>query len=1587
MPEMALSAVKDNAKRILDYITALASFGRRVDDFESEAEWCIYGRHLFTSDDALLPGVELDKSAGELNVWIAVDRLQLEQPPKLPAEGALARWEIKIPDAVNEPKHPQERIFIFASQEEVNRLLADKSGLLHADNVGIPSDDGSVPCRFLWDDDKEAQKEWAAYLENQWHPWQRRESPRRKQMKIYERLHRFCQSGNIGDDSPMEIVFGVGMARGMAQIDDGNRVRVKNPVIEQVAEVKLGDDNNKSRILVYPRMGRRPRIALTSYQDDPNINGVKQLLEDNLEQDDYELNPFDTGTFSPIVQAAQAQLDSEAQYEEDAAKFHEELPEKMTYYPEWAVFIRRRNNKAAINETAEKMKRQIDRITEAGALPDTILRIAGGVDMAEVSHPRQPHSGQPDTSAVTRESSPRPRYYLPLPYNEEQKSVIDALSSSAGIVVQGPPGTGKSHTIANIICHFLATGKRVLVSSHDISALEVLERKIPESIRDLVIPVLADTSEGKKKIETAINKLLGIQGIDGKVINDEITRYERVEAESRADIARAKNDVLHLFARQTESPPDFLMTDAVAFTPQERNCPPAALLARWCGASLGAYSWFMDRPDTTSWDELPFGEEDIARLRDARLRLGEDLRHLGKTLPPDTLPSSADVRDWHDDLHMAARIAERINAGEVRRFAQTDESAVRRAESVKEKLQMMLAAHADAAKVSWVAKIPANENDYYRQRRADIKNLRQRREDADINCVVRHSDPAAIIDNMPVVIKVLEQKAGGKWGMAFFGKKRKIIDGFRTNGQPPQNADEWGNVLAFAKWLADSHKFAEQWNATIAAEIRDKGRAPDVGGIADWLRKTDDAITAAETATRLLQETQPQIGQLFAGMNGDILTDESAIGEVIRHIDENIQRIKCEEANEGLKALAAELGDAEISGEMREFLFDKVGTPDTDGQGIIKEWDVLTREANRLWEKAPDLGIVAEVTALIEQSGAPHWAGKLRQQLPQDDLDNALPEDWRNAWLWGCANAWLESRESGEEIKMTLKQLSEAHSNLGNALGKIVEWRAKKTIKIALDNDAVAAQNMNVFLDAMKRMPKGKDAKKRHRYRLMAARAMEKCYGKIPCWIMPFWQTNEMLPPEMGAFDLVITDESSQGDVKETLALMRGRQVLVVGDDKQVSPTVIIKARDAQALMNRYLLPIPARGLYFPEHSLYDIARGIFPGKAIMLREHFRCAEPIIAFSSREFYDDKIEPLRVPKSTERIMPPLVDVYVRDGAKVGDKNEAEANAIVDEIEKLRDSPETRNRSIGVISLVGHEQARRIYELLAQRLGMDHGVRCGGAAIFQGSEYDIVFLSMVESPPARAWTTNVSEQRFNVAASRARDRLYLYRSVRTEDLSNPADIKLRLIRHFQNPLPNHENKPLAELCESPFEREVYNRLIDKGYAATPQVGSLGYRIDIVVEGENGNRLAVELDGDLYHQDWQKDIARQQTLERVGWHFWRCFFSTYNRDKDGTFQNLLDELESRGIRPWQRGDAATTDLVEHREVIGMPENDNANDAENIPPDAAPPVSDDSGDANTPPDNGENNAATPDDTATNDSDEEVPFALKHQPTTKKLF
>ncbi len=299
--------------------------------------------------------------------------------------------------------------------------------------------------------------------------------------------------------------------------------------------------------------------------------------------------------------------------------------------------------------------------------------------------------------------------------------------------------------------------------------------------------------------------------------------------------------------------------------------------------------------------------------------------------------------------------------------------------------------------------------------------------------------------------------------------------------------------------------------------------------------------------------------------------------------------------------------------------------------------------------------------------------------------------------------------------------------------------------------------------------------------------------------------------------------------------------------------------------------------------------------------------------------------MRLPKANERLDPPLIDVFVKGGFRQADVNATEAKAIVDEIDLILADPELVGRTIGVVTLLGTAQAVYIQKLANERISpvdfIARQIAVGPPPVFQGRERDIMLVSMVLGPNERGAANRPDmKQRYNVAMSRARDRMYLFRSV--DSAAFGADtLNGRLIRHFQDPfrVDARTTRLLRDRCESGFEFDMFDELVKRGYRVEPQVRCGAFKIDFVVEGSHGRRLAIECDGDRFHGpgQWSDDMARQRVLERAGWTFWRCFASSWARRRDEVVCDLLQTLEGLGIEPLGSETVDNTVWVHHKEV----------------------------------------------------------------------
>lgn len=431
-----------------------------------------------------------------------------------------------------------------------------------------------------------------------------------------------------------------------------------------------------------------------------------------------------------------------------------------------------------------------------------------------------------------------------------------------------------------------------------------------------------------------------------------------------------------------------------------------------------------------------------------------------------------------------------------------------------------------------------------------------------------------------------------------------------------------------------------------------------------------------------------------------------------------------------------------------------------------------------------------------------------------------------------------------------------------------------------------------------------------------------------PCFMMSPMSVAKFLPRDM-TFDLVVIDEASQMRPEDALgALLRARQIVVVGDPKQLPPTdffnrvvdtTTLEDDDADDDLN--------------DESILEACSKTFD-KVRHLKWHYRSrCESLIAFSNEQFYDRKLItfPMARPGSFS------VDLVPVDGVYEAKQNPAEAQRVCEEairlMESLAEAPDSEFGTIGIVA-VNSNQRELIYEEF-RRLSAGNGSverfverseQLGEPFIVknlenvQGDERDYILISLTYGPAAgkkivdqRFGPINRSQghRRLNVLFSRARRRIGLFTSMRSTDI-RPTETSKRGVHVLKAYLEYAETggKAAGALTgkpfDSPFEREVAERLKARGYEVDVQVGASKFRIDLGVRHPKNPLIylaGIECDGAAYHSSRSardRDRLREEVLRGLGWEIVRVWSTDWFADPERATNRLVEQLRTLEQRP---------------------------------------------------------------------------------------
>lgn len=1351
-------------------------------------------------------------------------------------------------------------------------------------------DTGNESSEAIEDDPSrgESLKEWLFRREQ----WVRSELPARRAMRVFETLYALHATLER-EGERYELMLGDGLLSWSR--DD---CYVHHPVLLLRVELVFDPSTPEFSIVAseYP-----PELYLSLFRGmgDVSAEAVNRLRDELSQNQWHPLGGEETSQF--LKRLATELSPTQGQFvTEDEPSGRAPAGPRVRRSP--VIFLRPRT--LGLSTAVDSILEDIP--TRAG-FPSGLASIVGVEDSGRVEMPGEVSSVQADLNGEDE------HILLSKEANANQLEIARRLEGYGSVLVQGPPGTGKTHTIANLLGHLLAQGKSVLVTAHTPKALRVLRDYVVEALQPLCVSVLDGTSEQLRNSVEAISSKLSSSTYETLVQEAESLKQRRNSV--LAQLRAARSELLQARGGEYRS----IVVGGTEFAP--------SVAGRIVNEGTDSRSW-IPAPVTPSVG-LPLSVGEIADLYKSNESLTlEEENALSMGLPDMSallLPSDFEA--------LCSRLAEEQQSGEPGSTTGLWETEAGQSLD-PEGLRRLLSRIAESGDLlssaePWeLAIVTAG-----REMGARAQAWNELVEEIEQTILLASDCYPAVVRHAPVIreqlddiitIPILEEmnehvKRGGRFGalqLLTHRNWRTVLESTQVNGKPPRTSEHFLALIDHLRLHKARTALTQRWRRQVS-ELG--GPQPDVLGselettcgqyvsrirrLLSWFSECWQPIEAElrENGLRwdtLLSEVPPSLDQ-FGDLERLRVAVEHRLPSVISarvvSLEAQIAEARLQEAEELLES--SNTGLAQTPPVVSN-LSQAISCRNPAQYSVAYERLVAIRERQSHYQLRHNL------LSRLEQA-APGWAVAIRNR---DGIhgEGQAPGDPQAAWLWRQLNDEITRRASASmnEIQTRIRTLRRELSELTSSLIEKMTWAAQ--VRRTSLEQRLALNGWSALVKKAGR----RTGKRAPALLAEARRLMPICQSAVPVWIMPLNQVFDSFDPKRNRFDVVIVDEASQADITSLAAVYLGTQLIVVGDDEQVTPEAVgLPADDVRQLIDALLKGIPNRMLYDGQTSLYDLAKTSFGG-VVMLHEHFRCVPDIIQFSNWLSYDGKIQALR-DSSAVKLRPHTVAYRVNGEMTGSHVNEVEARAIASLLIAAIEQPEYSEASFGVMPMVGSSQAASIDLLLREFLAPNERhrrrIQCGTPAQFQGDERDVIFLSMVYSPRTDGHRLGLvpdpgqrMKKRFNVAASRARDQLWVVHSVDPDSDLQSSDIRRSLIIHARDP--KAADTTLVRLeprVESEFEKRVLRDLVSFGYNVVPQVRVGPYRIDLVVQHE-GIQLAVECDGDRYHgaDRLEKDCQRQSVLERMGWQFVRIRGSEYFRDPRKALVPLIGKLDEMGI-----------------------------------------------------------------------------------------
>lgn len=1045
-----------------------------------------------------------------------------------------------------------------------------------------------------------------------------------------------------------------------------------------------------------------------------------------------------------------------------------------------------------------------------------------------------------------------------------QTQVIAAAREGRSLVVQGPPGTGKSQTIANIIAAVAADGKTVLFVAEKRAALDVVHKRLERCGLGPLCLELYSHKANRKQIYAELKRTLELG--EPKPVNDQ--RYEQLQ--QVRDELNEMSALIHKVDQASGLTP-YGVIGKIADLTEAKNPRPR---------------FPVPGADTWSAEDFDLRAAAVATLANLTAEHGSEWEHPWRGIRRRL--SQLDRRDLvncirvglgrltraRSALRAAADVAS-VGSAECIGMARAAEKEVGELVSMPTAVRGLLAKKAVLDQPRVVLELL--------ERVAEVRDLR----DLLVSNIL---ESALDLDWTETRIEI--GRHGRSWFRSLSGTYRAALARLRSIHWTafPKDLDQQlatlDRLIEYRSLLRRISKQTQLGREVLGLAWRDE--ETDVGGLLEalgWIVTQAESLGTAQRVKCQVESLPPRrdlsvMGQQLREAFAELIDAWTAINQLV-DLDLKV-------------AFGAESIEEVELGELR---------------GRLSSWQVET-DSMDAWPRL--------------QAAARHVAdlglGEIRVRLADGRLssDVASPtlEFIRAEAVWNRMRAGEPRLEAMDGKERTRKV--EVFKNLDQKLQELA------TREVALKHFRSLPEGSAGQVGIVR----GEAAKKvRHmRIRRLLDSAGQAVQAIKPVFLMSPLSVAQFLKAGGLRFDLLLIDEASQVRPADAVgAILRSRQVVVVGDQKQMPPSSFFDRQvgsDDEGADLEDIEELQAAQVGDMESilSLCE-SRGMAGGT---LRWHYRSRHPsLIAVSNHEFYDDRL-----------VCPPSPDqggresglsfVHVNGVYHRGNKrnNPREAEVVAEEV--LAHARKRPGESLGVVALsvAQRDTIRNQLEFMRGenpeleafcKEGEDEAFFVKNLENVQGDERDVILISIGYGKDPGGYMSQhfgpVSgeggERRLNVLFTRARIRCRVFSSIRHSDIrvdttrhAGPRVLK----RYLKFAETGELDIPVltgAEL-DSPFEEAVAKALHSYGYRVAAQVGSSGFRIDLAVydpDDEGRFLLAVECDGARYHSSsWarERDRLRQAVLERKGWTFHRIWSTDWFYNRDTEMKKLLDAIE---------------------------------------------------------------------------------------------